>query len=75
MFHLFPCFDFDFQVLTESLFRSVRYDVVEYFNLEAGDEGVLGSEDFKAILTSTDKSTTSNISKMEVRYFVVWSFV
>ena len=45
---------------------ALGYDVVEYFSLQAGTKGVLGSEEFQANLTSSDL-TTNNTVKMEVR--------
>ena len=41
------------------------YDVVEYFNIEAGSDGQKGSSDFQAFLVSTDK--TNNTDLMDVR--------
>ena len=41
------------------------YDVVEYFSLKATDDGVSGSEDYQANLTSSD--LTNNTDLMEVR--------
>ena len=43
------------------------YDVVEYFSLNSTDEGVMGSAEFQANLTSTDDAAKTSAKQMEVK--------
>ena len=42
------------------------YDVVEYFSLNDGDDGVKGDESFKYVLNTTDETDGSDVGSYEV---------